>query len=1020
MKNGGHSFSILLLMCILITVGVALLPRLDISNEPRPERGKTLTITYRWPNASAKVVEQNVTSRIEAMVSAVRGVESVSSVSRFGSGVITVEMKPEADVSAAKFEMASILRSIRGKLPEDVSFPVVSGGEVSAALGDDNEVKRILTYQMNADMSNEQMQQIVERELRRTVERIEGVNRQEITGTAAHYMEIAYDAADIAAYGIYGSDIVDAVKNYIGREDVVGEVSTDGGRVTIPLILSSGKQKRAFEQMPLKSIGGKIVYLNSLASCTIREKKPDSYYRVNGMNTIYVNVYADRDASVVRVADRVKTAIERIGGRGGSASFFANNATLTYDRADIQMKEFRTLVLRSSLTLAILLLFMWMAGGRRWKYLGIVAISLFANIMISVVAYWLLDLRLHPMSMAGITVSLGIIIDSTIVMVDHYGYYHNRKAFLGILAAMLTTIGSLLVVFWLPDFLKHDLRDFSIVVMINLAVAIVVALLFVPALVDRLGFTSRRTVLRRTWRTRLAVILNIMYRRYVAICQHRLGRWALLLPFVLLFALSLKMFVGCLDSNTFSPKPDEMRLYILAQMPVGGSVQELNDKVREVETFLSQFKGIRRYETSVKARGASIVVEFTQDALDSGFPYQLENRVIGKVITIGGADWATHGVSERGFSNSLNMQYRANSIEIAGYDYERLYRFAEDMCREMRQNSRVTDIAIVTPGHERQEDEFFMDYDRRALAVDSVSPTDIHASLSSLLSEQEGGEIELSGQDGRRMPVTVRPTTYETFDLWQLRNAYIDAGGRALMPSDFMAIDGREAKNVIPRDKQEYVLRVAFNVLGSPIYTDRYIKRLTEKYNSIFPVGFRCLNKTFGAYDDEGTQYWLIGLVAIIIFFIIAILFESLLQALAVTLLIPVSMIGLFLTYSLTGVPFGTGGYAAMVLLAGLTVNAGIYILCQYNSLPVRGSAVKAYVSAFSHKIVPILLTILSTVLGMIPFLIDGPDKEPFWYSLAIGTIGGLALSVVPVVFFLPLAMKVCPLRQNRVFPIPL
>lgn len=251
-------------------------------------------------------MEQNVTSRIEALVSSVRGVEKVSSVSRFGSGRITVELKQKADVSATKFEIASILRQIRGKLPEGVSYPTVSGGEVSTVLGDDNEVKLILTYMLNADMSGEQMRQIAERETKHAVERIEGVHHVDITGTTNHYMEVEYDAEQLAVYGISSSDIIDAIRNFSGREDVVGEISAEGGRVTVPLLLSSKEERRRFEQMPLKNIGSKIVYLNNLATCNIRERKPGSYYRVNGMNTIYVNVYADKDASVVSVSDRVK------------------------------------------------------------------------------------------------------------------------------------------------------------------------------------------------------------------------------------------------------------------------------------------------------------------------------------------------------------------------------------------------------------------------------------------------------------------------------------------------------------------------------------------------------------------------------------------------------------------------------------------------------------------------------------------------------------------------------------------
>lgn len=1018
-----HSFSIILIMCILMATGLAVTPRLDIGNEPRPEQGKTLTISFRWSGASAKVVEQNVTSRIEAMAASVRGVESVTSVSKPGSGNVKIQLKPQTDVSIAKFEISSLLRQIRSKLPEDISYPAVSGGEVDASQGDDNEVKLLLTYQLNADMSGEQMKQIAERQTIHGIEHIEGVHHVDISGTTTQYMEIAYDAEIMSCYGIKGSDLADAVKSYAGRESVVGEVRTENGKNVMPVILTSKATGRRFEEMPLTFTGGKTVYLNNIANCTLREQEPDSYYRVNGMNTIYINVYADRDANIMSTADKVKKEIGNAAKKDDTLTRL--HPLLVYDRAEIQTREFRTLVIRSALTMAILLLFVWFAGGRQWSYLFIITVCLAANVLIATLVCWMLNIRLHPMSIAGVTVSFGIIIDSTIVMVDHYGYYRNRKAFLGILAAMLTTIGSLMIVFRLPDYLRHDLRDFSVVVIISLAVAIIVALFFAPALVESMRYDSLSKTVRRTWRTRITVRLTMLYRRYVAVCQKPSGRAAILLLLACMFCGSLKLFTESLDRNTFQPKEQEKRLYIRAEMPMGGSVKELNGKVKEVEAFLSQFKGIKRYESSIRLRGASITVEFTEESLKGAFPYMLENRVIGKLITIGGADWATSGVSERGFSNSLNLQYRANSIEIAGYDYERLFRYAEDMCQEMRRNDRITDLAIVTPNHEQQEDEFYMDYDHLALIIDSISATEIHSSLQSILAERDAGEVG-------HMQFIVRPATTNSFDLWKLRNSYINIhdnmGGHNtahvgtsslhnIRPSDFMSITRREAKNVIPRENQEYVLRIAFNVLGSYTYASRYIKQVTEKYNRIFPIGFRCIDRTWGAHEDDGTQYWLASLVAVIIFWIIAVLFENIMQALAITLLIPVSFTGLFLTYYFTGVPFGTGGFAAMVLLEGLTVNAGIYILCQYNSEGNSGG--KTFVKAVNHKIIPILLTDFSTILGMIPFLIDGYEEQPFWYSLATGTIGGLAVNILGLLFALPPLTRAATTRQENTLLLP-
>lgn len=992
-----HSFSILLVMVVLSVIGLALAPRLDIADKPRPERGKTLTVSYWWQGVAAKVVEQNVTSRIEALASSVRGVAKVSSVSEFGSGRVVVELKPQADVSATKFEIASLLRGLDGKLPEGVTHPVLSGGEIDTEAADDKEVKLLLSYQVNSRLPDAQVLSLAGRELRTPLERIEGVHHVDITGGVQHYMEISYDARQLSSYGITSADVAEAVRNFAGREEVMGSLKKDGLKEKVAVALSTPYEPLHLERIPVKQVGGKIVYLNDLATLEIKRVLPDSYYRVNGLNTIYINVYAERDADIVGVADDVKESLEGV----------SLQMEKTYDRAEEQLDEFRTLVSRTAATLAILLVFVWLGAGRSWKYLTIIASTLAANVCIAAIVFWLLNIRLHPMSLAGITVSLGIVIDATIVMADHYAYYRNRRAFLGVLAAMLTTIGALVAVFWLPEQLRHDLRDFAIVVMVCLSVSVFVSLLFAPALVSELGFTNRQQ--GRPRRLRLTLALSRAYRAYIRTMRRPRWRWLALVIVAAGFAYTMRLFAEGVENNEFPREKEEMRLHIYGQMPLGGSTYELNEKVGLVEDFLTKYgKEIKRYETSVGSWGAHIEVSFTDEARQTGFPYMLENKVIGRLITIGGADWATYGVSARGFSNSLNLQHRSQNITIAGYDYERLYRYAEEMVAEMGKNSRVVDLIIETPGHERQEDELYADYDRRAMAIDSVSATELHATLSTLLGEAEAGELQPPYATEARLRTVVRPRDKERFDLWQLENAYLTVGDRHLLTGDFMRIHRREAKNCIPREGQEYVLRVAFNVLGSYNYADRIIRQTIEKFNSRFPVGFRCVQQSYGGAEEASTQYWLVGLVAVVIFFVCAVMFESLRQSLAIIMLIPTSLMGLFLTYWLTGCPFGSGGFAAMVLLSGLTVNAGIYVVCEYNEQAsgrrlTRPAFATFYVRTFNHKIVPVLLTVLSTVLGMVPFLFDGSEEQPFWFSLAVGTLGGLTFSLVPLILFFPL-----------------
>ncbi len=148
----------------------------------------------------------------------------------------------------------------------------------------------------------------------------------------------------------------------------------------------------------------------------------------------------------------------------------------------------------------------------------------------------------------------------------------------------------------------------------------------------------------------------------------------------------------------------------------------------------------------------------------------------------------------------------------------------------------------------------------------------------------------------------------------------------------------------------------------------------------------------------------MIVLILVVMYVLCAILFESLWQPLAVISLVPFAFIGLFLTFYLFGLNFDQGGFAAMVLLCGLTVNAAIYIINDYNNQRKHSlcSSRRMYLQALHGKITPVLLTILSTILGLIPFVIGKP-REPFWFALAAGTMGGLMFSLAGILFYLPL-----------------
>jgi len=178
----------------------------------------------------------------------------------------------------------------------------------------------------------------------------------------------------------------------------------------------------------------------------------------------------------------------------------------------------------------------------------------------------------------------------------------------------------------------------------------------------------------------------------------------------------------------------------------------------------------------------------------------------------------------------------------------------------------------------------------------------------------------------------------------------------------------------------------------------------------ILPIGYTAKVSGGGwwGFGEKAQQAWLIFLVIIVIYGICAIIFESLKLPFVIILMIPVGLIGLFLTFSLGGFTFDQGGFAAIVMLCGIVVNAGIYIVSEHRTVMLHShkNPLKSYVTAYNRKIIPTLLTIISTVLGLIPFLFDGTD-EVFWFAFAVGVMGGMLFSIIALVFIMPVFISI-------------
>jgi Cation/multidrug efflux pump len=478
---------------------------------------------------------------------------------------------------------------------------------------------------------------------------------------------------------------------------------------------------------------------------------------------------------------------------------------------------------------------------------------------------------------------------------------------------------------------------------------------------------------------------------------------------------SLRLFTSNTNSFSFDRNPARPELFISASLPDGCTVSQLNEIVLSMENYLSKFEEIESFKTTISSyKSANISVKFKKEIEFTSFPTTLKSNVISKAQDFGGANWVVSGIDERGFNNNINTSYKEHKIRLLGYNYDQLFRYCKELADSLSLNPRIKGADIIGDigwYSSISSSEYYIDYDVEKMALYGLMPYQTYGVLNDLLYSTSVGAYKYGDE---QLYVDVVSSQKNSFDVWNLKNSYIKVANKDVKFSNLGSIEKRSTGNDIFRYNQQYSLYVAFDYIGNYGVLNKIIDKNIENLNSnVLPIGYKAERIGYsGFWDNKKQNIYLIFLVIGIIFFICSVLFESLRYPLIIIGLIPISFIGMFLIFYFTNTSFDQGGFAAMVMLSGLVVNAGIYLLNEFKgqkqikhypiNVESKIGTVKYYIRAFNHKIIPILLTVLSTLLGLIPFLMDGP-KEVFWFAFALGTIGGLVFSLVALILFMPI-----------------
>jgi multidrug efflux pump subunit AcrB len=1052
-------FSVILAFVCVALAGIAFIPLLPVKLEPSYTLPR-LSIEYNMPNHSSRVIEMEVTSRLEAMLTRIEGIREITSTSGNGWGNIALEMDKHANIDAARFEASTIIRQAWPAMPEGMSYPVI---EMSRP--DDEEARPFMSYTLNAAATPILIQRFAENRIKPRLAGIAGIYRVDIAGATPMEWQLEYDSRQLAALGITVDDIREAIVRHY-RHEFLGLAQAGEGGDWIRLTLVPGARSEGFDPslLSVSAEDSSLIRLDRLLKVARREEEPTAYYRINGLNSIYLSIRAEESANQLELAGRINEEMKSI--RESLPAGYEMHAS--YDATRFIREELSKIYLRTAMTIVILLLFVLLMT-RSWRYLALIVSSLVINVCIAFIFYYLLGLEMQLYSLAGVTISLSLIIDNTIVMSDHIRKRKNRDAFLPIMTATLTTLGALSVIFFLDEKIRLNLQDFAAVVIVNLAVSLGVALFFIPALQEALirPKAERPASSRAAWRLwlrrrlrRLPVHAGRAYLRQMSF----LGRWKKSFCFLLVLGFglpafmlpekidmkasetyshtdslwierynryiggqtykekirpivdkalggALRLFVQKVYEGSYFTRREELVLTVTASLPNGATLSQMNNLIGRMEAYLSTFSGdVRQFQTNIfNARQARIDIFFTKNSQRSGFPYTLKSRIISRALNLGGGSWNVYGLPDQGFSNDVRESAGNYHIEMLGYNYDELYRWANEMRDTLTSNRRIKEVLISYKFSWYKDDyhEFLFNLDNRRLAEEDMRPAALYASLRPVFGRDIPAGSIVVDNEAERLKLSSRQSS--AYDVWSLLYAP-QPSGSAHPPykiSSLATVDKQLTPQNVAKVNQQYRLCLQYEYIGASRQGNKIQERVIDNFNALLPMGYsaRMDNQYYSWKKTDNRQYLLLLVIIVIIYFTSGILFNSLWQPLAIIFVIPISYIGVFLTFYWFRLNFDQGGFASFILLCGITINASIYLLNEYNKIRARKPLLpprRAYLKAWNAKIGPIFLTIISSVLGFLPFM-TGTDKEAFWFPLAAGTIGGLIMSVIGIFLYLPL-----------------
>ncbi|MEN1967720.1 efflux RND transporter permease subunit [Lentibacillus sp. N15] len=986
---------VIMIVLAILALGVVSMRNLVVDLFPKIDLPIAVVATT-YQDAAPQEVENLVSRPIESSVSSVEGIDTVQTQSQSGSSLVVMMFKNGTDLDQALIDVREKIDQVKEALPD-------TAGDPSVLRFNPDQMPVIWVGLTGEDAAS--LTKIADEQLTPYFERQGGVASVTVDGAKEREIQLVMDQAKLQQYGITPDTLVQALN---GDNQSASAGSVDKGNQDLQIrVTGEFDSVEDIKQTIVQTENGTKVHVADVAELNDTFKDPATKTLVNGKPSIVMSFMKKTDANTVDVADNVRDSMDEIKDQlPDDVDLDVIMDTSDFIKLSIS-SVVQNILLGGIISVLVLLLFL-----KSLRATIVIGISIPIAIISTFALMYFTGETLNVLTLGGLALGLGMMVDSSIVILENIYSYRQRGYSLfesatkgaselapAVIASTTTTVVVFLPIVYVEGIASDLFTPLALTVSFSLIASLIAAVTLVPMLSSKLLSKAMEDNGRRYWFDRVLTRVNNGYQRVLRwVLKHRkttiFGTLAAIIASVCLIP-----FIGA----EFIPSSDEGQIQIQVETPAGSSleytekvVEQVNDVVANYDDVMeTNFSEVGNDELGISSstNQASFTIQLIKASERGQTTSEVVQEMNGAVQKIAGAD-ITVSSADSGLGMGTPVQ-----IELKGPEH--------DVLREL--GDRVVDEISNVKGVYNPESSAAAGIPQQTVAIDKEK-----AAMYGLSQQQITSQIQLlfTGQvatkyreAGHEMDVTLIYPEDEHSTINDLENMTIQTPKGATIPLEEVAVfEEVQGPVALSRENQQPQISVSSDIV------DRDLASVTSDIETQldamnFPDGYSY--SIGGQAEDMADSFADLALALVfsifLVYAVMAVQFENFLFPLIIMFSMPATVIGIILGLLVTGLPLSIPAFIGVIMLAGIVVNNSIVLVDYINILRRRGmDRYEAILQAGPSRMRPILMTTLTTILGMVPLALALGEGAETQQPLAVTIIFGLGVSSIFTLLLIP------------------